>query len=111
MKNPASYLNSAAPSHYEGFFNTFLESFAAGTPVSAAYRVDPDSIITKHQLGFTREDDEALADGAVSLVNKGDAECSTLAKKCQQFLINNFHPKVKAQELVRVLPSRGKNGT
>jgi glycosyltransferase involved in cell wall biosynthesis len=48
-------------SHYEGFSNTFLEAFDAGTPIVAPRRVDPDLIITRNALGFTAEADDQLA--------------------------------------------------
>ena len=38
-------------SHYEGFSNTFLESFASGTPV-ISLMANPDNILTKYKLGF-----------------------------------------------------------
>lgn len=37
-------------SHFEGFSNTFLESFAVGTPI-ISLNVNPDNIITKYDLG------------------------------------------------------------
>jgi len=44
-------------SHYEGFSNTFLESFAAGTPV-ITLGVNLDEIITKYSLGFVTKESE-----------------------------------------------------
>tara|TARA_Y100001980_G_C14553906_1_gene339775 strand:+ start:1390 stop:2493 length:1104 start_codon:yes stop_codon:yes gene_type:complete len=40
-------------SHFEGFSNTFLESWKAGTPVFSLKSVDPDDVISKHKLGLT----------------------------------------------------------
>lgn len=39
-------------SHYEGFSNTFLEAMTVGTPIITSYKVNPDSIITDHNLGL-----------------------------------------------------------
>lgn len=39
-------------SHYEGFSNTFLEAMSVGTPVISSASVNPDSIISTHQLGI-----------------------------------------------------------
>ena len=38
-------------SHYEGFSNTFLESWLVGTLVLSPEYINPDSIITNHELG------------------------------------------------------------
>jgi glycosyltransferase involved in cell wall biosynthesis len=43
-------------SYYEGFSNTFLEAWSVGTPVISAVHVNPDSIISKYDLGITYED-------------------------------------------------------
>ncbi|NRA18531.1 MAG: glycosyltransferase family 4 protein [Oceanospirillaceae bacterium] len=90
-------------SHYEGFSNTFLEAFAAGTPVIAPYRIDPDLIITKNSLGFTSKEDGKLTDGIMYLIGKSADDYDVITTKCQNFLLDNFHPKVKAEELVKIL--------
>ena len=38
-------------SYYEGFPNTFLESWSVGTLVISPSNINPDSLITKYQLG------------------------------------------------------------
>lgn len=43
-------------SHYEGFSNTFLEALAVGTPVISGVNVNPDSIISKNDLGIIYDD-------------------------------------------------------
>jgi glycosyltransferase involved in cell wall biosynthesis len=43
-------------SHYEGFSNTFLESWSVGTPVISSVQVNPDSIISKYDLGIVFKD-------------------------------------------------------
>jgi glycosyltransferase involved in cell wall biosynthesis len=39
-------------SHHEGFSNTFLEAWSVGTPVLSGVQVNPDSIISKYDLGI-----------------------------------------------------------
>ncbi|HTE28572.1 glycosyltransferase family 4 protein [Flavitalea sp.] len=43
-------------SHYEGFSNTFLEAMSVGTPIITTERVNPDSIISNHNLGIVFSD-------------------------------------------------------
>ncbi|SHF39272.1 glycosyltransferase family 4 protein [Flavisolibacter ginsengisoli] len=43
-------------SHYEGFSNTFLEAMSVRTPILSSQNVNPDSIITKYNLGIVYKD-------------------------------------------------------
>jgi glycosyltransferase involved in cell wall biosynthesis len=43
-------------SHHEGFSNTFLEAWSVGTPVISGVQVNPDSIISKYDLGIVYND-------------------------------------------------------
>jgi glycosyltransferase involved in cell wall biosynthesis len=43
-------------SHHEGFSNTFLEAWSVGTPVLSSVNVNPDSIISKYDVGITYND-------------------------------------------------------
>ena len=43
-------------SHFEGFSNTFLEALAVGTPILSSVNVNPDSIISKNNLGIVYND-------------------------------------------------------
>ncbi|WP_081155640.1 glycosyltransferase family 4 protein [Niastella vici] len=43
-------------SHHEGFSNTFLEALSVGTPVISGVNVNPDSIISKNDLGIIYDD-------------------------------------------------------
>lgn len=43
-------------SHYEGFSNTFLEAMSVGTPIISNSKVNPDSIISKYNLGIVYKD-------------------------------------------------------
>ena len=49
-------------SEYEGFPNSFVQACLGGTPL-ASLKVDPDQVITRHQLGICCHDDmDQLAD-------------------------------------------------
>jgi glycosyltransferase involved in cell wall biosynthesis len=43
-------------SYYEGFSNAFLEAWSVGTPVLSSANVNPDSIISKYDLGLIFND-------------------------------------------------------
>lgn len=93
-------------SHYEGFSNTFLESFASSTPVVCPFRVDPDAIITKNNLGLTTEKDDELVASITSIIAKGSDEYADLSSCCRDFLLDNFNPEAKAAQLVSLLSKR-----
>ncbi len=90
-------------SHYEGFSNTFLESFAVGTPVVAPRRIDPDLIITQNELGFTAGQDDEITPLVDRIHRMGDEKHSALAKRCQSYVIEKHDPLAKAQALNRIL--------
>ena len=98
------FLNNAfcllSTSHYEGFSNAFLESFAAGTPVICPSRIDPDKLIGTFGLGHTSKSDDELA-GLVDKLHEMDATSyEQLSSLCSGFLLDNFSPSVKAEQLV-----------
>ncbi|MHA1341453.1 MAG: glycosyltransferase family 4 protein [Promethearchaeota archaeon] len=91
-------------SHYEGFSNTFLESFAAGTPIVATTEVDPDNIIANNNLGIVRKDFSELPDALVSIIN--DKNYNILSRRCKEYLKKNHNPKNLAKEFIENLPTR-----
>lgn len=98
------FLNGAicllSTSHYEGFSNTFLESFAAGTPVVCPSRVDPDHIIQEQGLGATTDDDATLSDVLMQLYQKDHESYEQLSHHCSTYLKQNFSPSSKAKDLI-----------
>jgi len=56
-------------SFYEGFSNTFLESFSVGTPVVTTFKTDPDMIINKNHLGYTVKSYPELPNAIFKAVN------------------------------------------
>lgn len=84
-------------SRYEGFSNTFLESFFSGTPVIAPKFVDPDGIITSNKLGLVTEDYNKLPMVIEVLLDMQDREYDVLAERCREYVITNHD----SQELVK----------
>jgi glycosyltransferase involved in cell wall biosynthesis len=79
-------------SHYEGFSNTFLEAFAAGTPVVTRRGVDPDSIIARNGLGRVAEDDERLPACLREIGDMAPAAFDALAQKCRDYVALHHAP-------------------
>lgn len=90
-------------SNYEGFSNTYLESFAAGTPVVARSIVDPDFIIRDHGLGFSAPDETSLAQSVRELWQMEAPRFNTLAERCRGYVMANHSPAAKAEELIRIV--------
>ena len=87
-------------SHYEGFSNTFLEAFSAGTPVIAQRTTDPDNIIAQNGLGLSitnHTDFPKLIKSLYDDKNKFDE----ISKKCREYVYKNHDPKILANRLVQ----------
>jgi glycosyltransferase involved in cell wall biosynthesis len=90
-------------SHYEGFSNAFLEALAVGTPVVTRRPVDPDSIVLRHGLGASAEDERELSRSASAIWNMDTNEYDALALRCQIYVKAKHSPAVKARELIAAL--------
>lgn len=90
-------------SDFEGFSNVFLEAFAVGTPVIARRQVDPDSIILRHGLGASAEDEMALSKSVKAFWDMDANEFDALAQRCQIYVKANHSPTAKARELIAAL--------
>lgn len=88
-------------SHYEGFSNTFLESFKAGTPVVTLKKTDPDGIIEMHGLGLAVTDYDSIPGAIKNLLNSSDLKI--ISKKCRDYLIINHDAEKLAKNLVFAL--------
>lgn len=75
-------------SHYEGFPNTFLESFAAGTPV-VTNRIDPDNIITNNEIGIVAQNCEEIPEKLNEMLHKNDY--NEMAERCRHYVLKNHN--------------------
>lgn len=89
-------------SRYEGFSNTFLEAFAAGTPVVAPEAVDPDSLLTGNRIGRTCRGFEGLADEVESML-VDPVEFHEMSARCREYVEKNHEPRRCAADLVAFL--------
>jgi hypothetical protein len=96
LSNAKVLLNT---SHYEGFSNTFLESFYVGTPV-VSLRVDPDGIINKFGLGSVI-DFKQFGVALKSIEDKNKE--NLLSKNIQNYVRNNHNHNKLADCLIRQL--------
>lgn len=95
-------------SHYEGFSNTFLESFMAGTPVVTRREIDPDNIISDHYLGRSVSNYSELPDAIYEVINSENF--IYLAERCRVYVLEN-HDLIKisaklAQKIETILSNQ-----
>lgn len=90
-------------SHLEGFSNTFLEAFAAGTPVLTRRGVDPDGIVAGHGLGFVAASDGDLIANVRRLAQMNATEYDSLALHCRSYLESHHDPCRSMQRLVEAV--------
>ncbi len=88
-------------SDFEGFSNTFLESFAAGTPVILREAVDPDAIVARNDLGIVARDQRELGPSVRKLASLPAVEYVSLARRCRDY-VERYH---STEEAVRKLIS------
>ena len=86
---------------YEGFPNTFLESFAVGTPVATIEDIDPDQIIMRHSLGKTTNNPNKLFECILKIINHDSY--NEMSTRCLDYLIKNHDNKTIAAELLEKL--------
>ena len=99
----AGSLALLSTSHHEGFSNTFLESLAAGTPVIAPSRVDPDQFISKNQLGMTSPNDNDFPDLIQKIYHMNSERYARMATRCRSYVLDHHSPVAKAEELIELL--------
>ncbi|KRR10788.1 hypothetical protein CP49_21955 [Bradyrhizobium valentinum] len=90
-------------SDFEGFSNVFLEALAVGTPVVTRRQVDPDSIVMRHTLGASAEDELTLSQSVRAFWDMDANEYNALARRCQIYVKANHSPTAKARELIAAL--------
>ena len=87
-------------SDFEGFSNVLLEALAVGTPVVTRRQVDPDSIVLRHALGASGEDELALSKSVKAFWDMEANEYDTIARRCQLYVKANHSPTAKVRELI-----------
>jgi glycosyltransferase involved in cell wall biosynthesis len=106
-KNILSFLSNAYcllnTSSYEGFSNTFLEAFAAGTPVLCPSRVDPDGLVADNRLGYTAENDLELVDLLIKIRSLTADAFKRLSVRCRSYVLTAHNPETQAGKLIDYL--------
>ncbi|WP_299701304.1 glycosyltransferase family 4 protein [uncultured Pontibacter sp.] len=87
-------------SHYEGFSNTFLEAMATGTPILTTEQVNPDSIISDHDLGIVYKDALHLS-RQIEAIPRPVYEA--LSKKVTDYVNQNHDHRLLTNSLLDIL--------
>jgi glycosyltransferase involved in cell wall biosynthesis len=90
-------------SRYEGFSNTFLESFDCGTPVVCLSKVDPDHIIQNNKLGLTCDSYSNFPSTVKKVLSMSGHEYSLMSYNCTSYIKNKHNSHRLAQELTRII--------
>jgi glycosyltransferase involved in cell wall biosynthesis len=100
LSNAHALLNT---SFLEGFSNTFLEAWVAGTPVITTKNVNPDDIITRYNLGVVADTYDDLSVIIKKIVNSNNDE--NLRYKYRQYVEEHHNPQNLAEKLIKVILS------
>jgi glycosyltransferase involved in cell wall biosynthesis len=90
-------------SYYEGFSNTFLESWLAGTPVITR-SIDPDNIISTKGVGMVAEEYSEIP--ALLRELNGSMNYQSLARRCRDYVIQNHNAGNIAEKFIACLPQQ-----
>ncbi|WP_143961487.1 glycosyltransferase family 4 protein [Litoribacter populi] len=91
---------------FEGFSNTFLEAMQVHTPILTTNKVNPDQIITNHNLGITYDTAEELKN---KIENLTEEEIIGKRESIQKYLYNYHHHRHLAKKLVAALTENTNN--
>ena len=91
-------------SYYEGFSNTFLEAWLAGTPVITR-SIDPDGVIAGNGIGSVAGSYDEVPGIIRSLMNEDGYDA--LAEKCRAYVLENHDERVIAERFIAALPRKG----
>lgn len=90
-------------SHYEGFSNTFLEAWGAGTPMVAPARIDPDGLIGAKGLGHAAASDDDLVGAVRAMMDMPPAEFAALSAHCRHYVETAHDPAMLAERFLAFL--------
>jgi len=96
LSNAICLLNT---SRYEGFSNTFLESFSAHTPVVTRKVIDPDGIIQRYSLGLVVNEYSELSNAITELTSNKIYQSDNYEK----YLLLHHNPEMLAHRLLKIL--------
>jgi glycosyltransferase involved in cell wall biosynthesis len=82
----------------EGFPNTFIQAWLRGVPV-VSLAVDPDSLISKHGLGFVCNDNLREAVEKIDMLVKDKDSYIEISRRCEIFARENFSIENKSKEV------------
>jgi glycosyltransferase involved in cell wall biosynthesis len=94
-------------SDFEGFSNTFLEAFAAGTPLVLRRQIDPDAIVAEKGLGFSARDEDDLAAALDRIWSMERGDFHELSARCMAYVREEHDPQAKVEQLMTVLAPLG----
>jgi glycosyltransferase involved in cell wall biosynthesis len=85
-------------SYFEGFSNTFLEAWAAGTPVITTKDVNPDNIIRDYELGRVAKNYGDIARILDEYIKASDFKAMTI--RCNKYMSTNHNPTIIASQFI-----------
>lgn len=89
-------------SHYEGFSNTYLESFAVGTPVIVPHQNNPDDIVTKFDLGAVYKDKYEISSFVKENANS-HYEYKKISNNCIKYMEQYHDPVNQASQFKEII--------
>lgn len=88
-------------SRLEGFSNTFLEAWSVGTPIVTTANVNPDGIVSKHNVGLVADDYMSLKVKVEEMLNLDEEDYSALSSRCINYVKENHDPIKLAKEFLK----------
>jgi glycosyltransferase involved in cell wall biosynthesis len=99
--NKACIFVNTSKEHTEGFPNTYIQAWHAGTPV-ATLNTDPDGIIQKSNLGIVESDINIMANKLKSILTE-PSQYESLSHQVRKYSHAHFTPKKIVQEFLHTL--------